>query len=258
MKFLSLYQEKKSLQFSFFFAFCFLVFLPKANAGFFSWVKNKAVIENGFPTQNSKDVLTDKEYVPAIKNNIPTKIRTSESSTECLPSLVNSTTASGFANGFSIAMPPPGATGDLLVAVIAVNSVYGVNTPAGWSLMPGDGSNYSPYLWVFYKTVDGTESATFDFNANLPLWSVQMAGTILQYTNVSLDKRVKLFADGAFFAQYMQMGPPGYTDGHLGKWLTEPDMLQQHMKKFWAAGFSLHIHVNGDLGADVVLNGGEV
>ena len=74
-------------------------------------------------------------------------------------------------------------------------------------------------------------------------------------TNVSLDKRVKLFADGAFFAQYMQMGPPGYTDGHLGKWLTEPDMLQQHMKKFWAAGFSLHIHVNGDLGADVVLNG---
>ncbi len=73
--------------------------------------------------------------------------------------------------------------------------------------------------------------------------------------NVSLDKRVKLFADGAFFAQYMQMGPPGYTDGHLGKWLTEPDMLGQHMRKFWDAGFSLHIHVNGDLGADVVLDG---
>ena len=71
--------------------------------------------------------------------------------------------------------------------------------------------------------------------------------------NVGLDRRVKLFADGAFFAQNMRMAPPGYTDGHVGKWLTEPPLLKAQMEKFWAAGFSLHIHVNGDEGLDIVL-----
>ncbi|MEP3227028.1 MAG: amidohydrolase family protein [Parasphingorhabdus sp.] len=67
------------------------------------------------------------------------------------------------------------------------------------------------------------------------------------------SNRVKLFADGAFFAQYMQMNPPGYSDGHEGKWLTEPDELLQQTKRFWDAGWNLHTHVNGDKGLDVVL-----
>ena len=65
--------------------------------------------------------------------------------------------------------------------------------------------------------------------------------------------RVKLFADGAFFAQYMQMNPPGYSDGHEGKWLTEPEELQKQTERFWDAGWNLHTHVNGDKGLDVVL-----
>ena len=73
--------------------------------------------------------------------------------------------------------------------------------------------------------------------------------------NVSLARRVKLFADGAFFAQNMRMGPPGYTDGHLGKWLTEPAALHAQLRRYWDAGFALHIHVNGDEGADAVLDG---
>lgn len=72
--------------------------------------------------------------------------------------------------------------------------------------------------------------------------------------NVQLDKRVKLFADGAFFAQNMRMGTPGYSDGHLGKWLTQPDALAEQAARYWGAGFSLHIHVNGDEGAEVLLN----
>lgn len=67
------------------------------------------------------------------------------------------------------------------------------------------------------------------------------------------SNRVKLFADGAFFAQYMQMNPPGYSDGHEGKWLTEPDELQKQTERFWDAGWNLHTHVNGDKGLDVVL-----
>jgi predicted amidohydrolase YtcJ len=67
------------------------------------------------------------------------------------------------------------------------------------------------------------------------------------------SNRVKLFADGAFFAQYMQMNPPGYSDGHEGKWLTEPEELQKQTERFWNAGWNLHTHVNGDKGLDVVL-----
>ena len=73
--------------------------------------------------------------------------------------------------------------------------------------------------------------------------------------NVTLKRRVKLFADGAFFAQNMRMGEPGYSDGHLGKWLTEPDRLEEQMHRYWNAGFDLHIHVNGDEGAEAVLDG---
>ena len=73
--------------------------------------------------------------------------------------------------------------------------------------------------------------------------------------HVRIDRRVKMFADGAFFAQNMRMNPPGYSDGHLGKWITEPNILTAQLKRFWEVGFSLHVHVNGDEGLDVVLDG---
>ncbi len=72
--------------------------------------------------------------------------------------------------------------------------------------------------------------------------------------SVMLNKRVKLFADGAFFAQNMRMNPPGYDDGHVGKWLTPPDALAQLIPAYWDDGWDLHVHVNGDEGLDVVLS----
>ena len=71
---------------------------------------------------------------------------------------------------------------------------------------------------------------------------------------VLLKRRVKLFADGAFFAQNMRMGAPGYSDGHIGKWLTEPADLAGQMKRFWEAGFAVHIHANGDEGVAATLD----
>ena len=71
--------------------------------------------------------------------------------------------------------------------------------------------------------------------------------------HIRVDSRVKLLADGAFFAQNMRMNAPGYSDGHEGKWITPPDVLTAQVKRFWQAGLSLHIHVNGDEGLDVVL-----
>jgi len=61
-------------------------------------------------------------------------------------------------------------------------------------------------------------------------------------------------ADGAMFAQYMQMGEPGYIDGHHGEWLTPPDELKPQIEPFWNAGFDINIHVNGDRGVDVTLD----
>lgn len=73
-------------------------------------------------------------------------------------------------------------------------------------------------------------------------------------------KQVKLFADGAIISQLMQMSDP-YLDAHgdpnpdhHGEWLMPPEMLDERSKLYWDEGFQLHIHVNGDLGLEVVLD----
>lgn len=71
---------------------------------------------------------------------------------------------------------------------------------------------------------------------------------------VFLNNRIKLLADGAFFAQYMRLNSPGYSDGHEGKWLTEPAELEEIARVFWNADFEIHCHVNGDEGLDIVLD----
>ncbi|OSZ70669.1 hypothetical protein CAP39_06810 [Sphingomonas sp. IBVSS1] len=89
---------------------------------------------------------------------------------------------------------------------------------------------------------------------DLDRWFADLA-TRWASPHVRVDRRVKLLADGAFFAQNMMMRPPGYSDGHVGKWITPPATLAAQMQRFHAAGFSLHIHVNGNEGLAVVLDG---
>jgi hypothetical protein len=68
------------------------------------------------------------------------------------------------------------------------------------------------------------------------------------------DKRVKLFADGAFFSQLAQVGAPGYIDGHQGEWLMAPDTLEAAARVYWNAGYRVHLHVTGDLGLELGLD----
>ncbi len=68
-----------------------------------------------------------------------------------------------------------------------------------------------------------------------------------------LPNQVKLFADGAILSQLMQM-KGGYTDGHKGEWIATPQEIRAATKLYWDAGYQIHIHVNGDLGLDVVLD----
>lgn len=69
-----------------------------------------------------------------------------------------------------------------------------------------------------------------------------------------LPKQVKLFADGAIYSQAMQLGPPGYSDGHTGEWMMDPDFFARTFRVYWDLGYQLHIHVNGDAGLDMVLD----
>ena len=73
-------------------------------------------------------------------------------------------------------------------------------------------------------------------------------------------QQAKLFADGAIISQLMQMRDPyldrdGYPNpDHHGEWIMPPDMFEERAKLYWDAGYQLHVHVNGDLGLDLVLD----
>jgi len=68
-----------------------------------------------------------------------------------------------------------------------------------------------------------------------------------------LPKQVKLFADGAIFSQLMQLND-GYTDGHKGEWIMDPDFFARSFRVYWDLGYQIHVHVNGDAGLDMVLD----
>jgi hypothetical protein len=65
---------------------------------------------------------------------------------------------------------------------------------------------------------------------------------------------IKLFADGAMFSQAMQLGPPGYIDGHQGVWISQPGPFAEFARSYWNAGYQIHVHTNGDGGATMVLD----
>jgi len=68
------------------------------------------------------------------------------------------------------------------------------------------------------------------------------------------NKRIKLFADGAFFAQVSQLQTPGYIDGHHGEWMMAPEELEERARYYWNQGYQIHIHVCGDLGVELALD----
>jgi predicted amidohydrolase YtcJ len=68
------------------------------------------------------------------------------------------------------------------------------------------------------------------------------------------NKGIKLFADGAMFSQAMQIGDPGYIDGHHGEWISQPGPFAEFARSYWNAGYQIHVHTNGDGGAKMVLD----
>ena len=68
-----------------------------------------------------------------------------------------------------------------------------------------------------------------------------------------LPKQVKLFADGAIYSQLMQM-KDGYTDGHEGEWMTPLRLFREQLEVYWNNGYKIHVHANGDLGQQMVID----
>lgn len=67
-----------------------------------------------------------------------------------------------------------------------------------------------------------------------------------------LPQQIKFLIDGAIYSQLMQMRD-GYTDGHKGAWIMDPDVYSYAFQAYWDADYHIHVHCNGDAGMDVLL-----
>jgi len=130
------------------------------------------------------------------------------------------------------------------------------------------GALFTPDIWKLYQQILGSDDTPFysyfvvdartQVDSGLGL-AESLAATEKQIAmapqgKVSFfPKQIKLFADGAIISQLMQM-KDGYTDGHHGEWMMTPENLNQRAQLYWDAGYQLHIHVNGDLGLEIVLD----
>lgn len=68
-----------------------------------------------------------------------------------------------------------------------------------------------------------------------------------------LPKQVKLFSDGAIYSQLMQMKKE-YTDGHTGEWMTPLGLFEEQLMMYWDNDYKIHVHSNGDLGQQMVID----
>ncbi|MFZ4480881.1 MAG: amidohydrolase [Rhodoferax sp.] len=147
-----------------------------------------------------------------------------------------------------------------MVAYEHANGVTAYNEP---------GAIVTPEMWKLYETILGASDtpmySTFlaDGRGIVDQVGMDRALEVVEQTIASapqapgkklmfFPKQIKLFADGAIISQLMQMKEP-YADGHHGEWMINPDDLERRAKLFWDAGYQIHIHVNGDLGSEVVL-----
>ncbi|MGO9121801.1 MAG: amidohydrolase [Desulfomonilaceae bacterium] len=130
------------------------------------------------------------------------------------------------------------------------------------------GALFTPEIWKLYEQILGSGDTPFysyfivdgrtQVDSGLGL-AESLAATEKQVATAPQGKvsffprQIKLFADGAIISQLMQM-KDGYTDGHHGEWMMTPENLNQRAKLYWDAGYQIHIHVNGDLGLETVLD----
>lgn len=98
------------------------------------------------------------------------------------PTFVGIETSLATNNNISV-LVPPGAIGDVLIAVIFTQGGKNIHTPTGWTLIEYDYmGSLGPALGVYWKIVDGTEPTSYTFDG---WWNGKVTAAILRYDNVA-------------------------------------------------------------------------
>jgi predicted amidohydrolase YtcJ len=90
-------------------------------------------------------------------------------------------------------------------------------------------------------------------NENAKLYAETLADKYNTENIKFLPKQIKLFSDGAIYSQLMQM-KGDYSDGHHGEWMTPLNLFKEQMELYWNDGYKIHVHANGDLGIQMVVD----
>ncbi len=139
--------------------------------------------------------------------------------------------------GITVAAEPGGLLSKPLQD--AINEVYGDDaTPFNHYFIPDGKSFAALYLEKGAETMVAETRKTLDWGSGRTRF---------------LPQQVKLFTDGAIYSQLMQMRE-GYTDGHEGAWIMDPDVFSRAFQAYWNADYQIHVHNNGDAGMDVLLD----
>lgn len=154
-----------------------------------------------------------------------------------------------------------------MIEYLHMNGVTAINEPGiSWSVEP----------WELYQELLGADDVPFTSTflidgRNQSVKGIEtkdiLADADRQHTRATRSDKVhlvpgqvKLFCDGAGISQLMQM-VDDYVDhdgqpnpDHHGEWLMEPEELRRVFDVYWDAGWQIHIHVNGDLGVQILLD----
>jgi len=140
------------------------------------------------------------------------------------------------------------------ITTVAEPGFPSANFDAELSLLKAEMSSNPPY--DVYLVPNGTQLYGMKGGNHEAMAFMEALATTDAYNTANvhfLPKQVKLFADGAIYSQLMQM-KDGYTDGHEGEWMTPLDLFREQIELYWNNGYKIHVHANGDLGQQMVID----
>lgn len=107
-----------------------------------------------------------------------------------------------------------------------------------------------------YLIPNGTQLYTMNGNSNEKAMEM-MEKMTSEYNTQNiffLPNQVKLFSDGAIYSLAMQMKDPYLSDEFKGQWMTPLDLFKEQLSLYWKNDYKIHVHSNGDLGIQQVLD----
>ena len=138
------------------------------------------------------------------------------------------------------------------ITTIAEPGFPSSNFDGEYQLLKAEMDKQPPYS--VYLIPNGTQLYQMKGGNEQALAFIETLGDRYNTVNIKfLPRQIKLFSDGAIYSQLMQM-KDGYTDGHHGEWMTPLDLFRNQLSLYWDRGYKIHVHANGDLGIQQVLD----